>query len=58
MPFNNNSTPGIKNNPLTKSVFVQNYQDGIVAPSESQYIITEDAFYITTENGFYLVTEG
>jgi hypothetical protein len=57
MPFNNDSTPGFKNNPLTKSVFVQNYQDGIVAPGVSQYIITEDELYITTETGLYLVTE-
>ncbi len=45
------------NNPLVKSVYNADYDEGVVAPGSPRFLITEDGRYITTEDGRFIVTE-
>jgi hypothetical protein len=49
---------GILQNPLTKSLYNERFEETLISPGASQFIATEDLLKITTEGGVPLVTEG
>jgi hypothetical protein len=52
MPFNNGFDYGVKESPLTKSVFVLGYEIGqLLPPPPSNFIITQDGQLILTQDG-------
>lgn len=56
--FNSAIKVGVVNNPLIHSLYNQRNDDALIAPSEPEFIVTENNLKITTENGQFLVTEG
>lgn len=57
MPFNNNYQIGIVNNPLTRNPYNEDWKEGVIAPGNPRFLITEDGKYIITEDGRFIVTE-
>ncbi len=46
-----------RNNPLVRSVYNADNDEGLIAPVVPRFLITEDGRYLTTEDGRFIVTE-
>jgi hypothetical protein len=49
---------GIINNPLTKSLYNERFEEALITPGAPQFIATEGFLKIATESGVPLITEG
>lgn len=59
MPFNNNTIGVDNNNPVTQSVFIQQFVEGFLAPPAApKFILAENGEYLITESGTFITTEG
>lgn len=55
MPFHDN-TIDLNNNPLTKSIFIEHFEEELVVPGSSEFLITQDGKYIETQDGKSIIT--